>query len=99
MTPKGSVYLIHFHTKLHRAGHYLGWASDLDKRIERHKRGDGAAIMRAVVAKGIGFDVVRVFENVDRSFERRLKNRKKISGLCPTCREAKGLPPIAEVKE
>lgn len=82
------VYLIHFDRPLHHARHYLGYCNgeSLEQRIERHRRGDGSRLMRAVVAAGIGFEVVRVWEEGDRALERRLKNRKKSSKLCPVCR-------------
>lgn len=75
------VYLVCFDRPLSHARHYLGYCNDkeesLEQRIERHRRGDGAKILRAVTQAGIGFKVVRVWEDGDRELERRLKRRKK----------------------
>jgi hypothetical protein len=43
--------------------------------------------------RGIGFDVVRIWEDGDKNFERKLKNRKNSPKLCPICnpkREKRG---------
>ncbi len=84
----GTVYLIHFKKKLHHAGHYLGYSENgLEKRLERHKAGNGSKLMSAIEKAGIGWEVVRVWENVDRNFERRLKNGKNSPKLCPICKK------------
>ncbi len=82
----GMVYLIHFHRKLNRAGHYIGYTDNLEKRLLCHKSGNGSKLMKAVVVAGISWEVVRVWENVDRHFERRLKNQKNSPKLCPICK-------------
>lgn len=81
------IYLIHFERKLKHAQHYLGFCEDgnLEKRIERHRKGSGAKILRACVENGIEFKVVRVWEDGDRNFERMLKNKKNSRLLCPIC--------------
>jgi predicted GIY-YIG superfamily endonuclease len=83
----GHVYLIHFDKKLHHALHYIGFCEDgnLDSRFQTHKSGGGAKILRALNQKGIGYNIVRTWKNVDRNFERRLKNYKKSSCFCPKC--------------
>lgn len=84
------VYLIHFDKPLAHAQHYLGFVeSDLQKRIERHRSGAGAKLLRAANLAGIGWNVVKVWEDGDRNFERSLKNKKKSSCLCPICLEKK----------
>jgi len=85
----GQVYLIHFDRPLHHACHYLGYCEDgmLQARFERHLAGAGAKLLRAASAAGIGFEVVRVWKDVDRNFERALKNRHETPRLCPVCRE------------
>ena len=82
------LYLIHFDRKLHHAQHYIGFARDaktFPRRIEHHRRGSGARLMAAVVAAGIDFQVVRVWDDGDRNEERRLKNRHNGPRLCPHC--------------
>lgn len=84
------VYLIHFEQPYHHARHYIGFTDGdetLEQRIDRHRRGDGAKLLRAVSQAGIEFKVVRVWEHGDRTMERRLKSRKKAWRYCPVCRE------------
>lgn len=81
----GTVYLIHFDRPYRHAQHYIGWAKDLEKRIAQHRSGNGSKLMAAVVKKGITFEVVRTWHNVDRHFERKLKNRRCAGQLCPLC--------------
>ena len=82
------VYLIHFHKKLHHAQHYIGFVEDggLVKRMIRHRQGIGARILVAFNNGGIKYSVVRLWREKDRSFERKLKNRKKSWELCPVCK-------------
>lgn len=86
----GCVYLLHFNrplgSKKHKAQHYIGFCDNLVLRMQHHRRGSSAAIMRAVKRKRIGWEVVRVWENADRSFERRMKNAGHYARHCPTCR-------------
>lgn len=84
----GTIYLIHFDRPLAHAKHYLGWCrgDHFDKRIRSHILGNrGAKIVKAAVAAGIGFSVVATIENVDRNFERKLKNRGSCAKWCPHC--------------
>lgn len=81
------VYLIHFQTKLHHAEHYLGFVErNLAQRIKKHKAGTGAKLLAALNRAGIAWAVVRVWDDGDRAFERKLKNYKKSRCLCPVCR-------------
>lgn len=80
------VYLLHFRKKFHHAQHYIGFAeSDVQARLERHKAGQGAKLVRAVVQAGIGVQLARVWEGADRTFERTLKDKKNSRALCPVC--------------
>src|SRR5436305_13660221 len=79
-----TIYLIHFDEKLAHAQHYLGWTTNLDKRLEAHRSGNGGALMAAVTQAGIGWRVVRTW-NGTRDDERRLKRWKKIREACPDC--------------
>jgi len=80
----GIIYLIHFNDKLSHAQHYVGWTTNLEKRIKLHKSGRGSALMKAVVENGIEFTVVRTWEG-DRELERFLKNKKNTKFYCPIC--------------
>ena len=88
----GVVYLIHFDQRIGNlanpratAGHYIGFSADPPKRFSRHTAGQGAAIMRAVRAQGITWQVAATWPG-DRRLERKLKNRKHASRFCPICR-------------
>lgn len=81
------VYLICFEEKLAHAQHYIGFADhDLEQRIKKHKSGQGARILKACNERGIKWEVVRVWEDGDRTFERKLKNQKNSKCLCPKCK-------------
>lgn len=81
----GTVYLLHFSEKISgHAGHYLGWASRLEARIEHHRAGTGARLTQVAAERGISFEVARTWSG-DRNLERRLKNRKNAGRLCPVC--------------
>ena len=83
------IYLLHFHRKFGHARHYLGFCANeenLIARMERHRRGDGSRLVRAVSAAGIRWKCVRVWPSGTRTEERKLKNRRNASQLCPVCR-------------
>ncbi len=91
-SPQGSVYPVCFDGVLGdvanpkgRAGHYLGWADDVAARMAEHRAGRGARILAACVERGIAFDVVRTWADVDRTFERRMKRQHNAWRLCPRC--------------
>lgn len=84
----GVVYLICFDRPFKHARHYLGFAYNLEARIARHRSGDGARLLRAVTAAGIGWQVVRTWPDTSREFERKLKNQKATARLCPVCGKA-----------
>jgi hypothetical protein len=93
---EGTVYLLHFlepignPTNPHAmAQHYLGWALVAADRISAHTAGHGAAIVRHVQARGIGFLVAATWPGI-RALERQLKRRKHASRFCPICRTANG---------
>jgi putative endonuclease len=88
---QGTVYLLHFLEPIGNpanphamAQHHLGWALVAADRISTQTAGNGAAIVRAVQAKGIGFLVAATWPGT-RSLERRLKNRKCAPRYCPIC--------------
>jgi predicted GIY-YIG superfamily endonuclease len=84
--PTGHVYLIHFQCRYRHAGHYLGFATDLEQRLVKHRGGNGARLMEVIGQAGITWKLVRVWTG-DRNLERRLKSRKNTPRqLCPVCR-------------
>ncbi|HLE04002.1 MAG TPA: hypothetical protein VI729_05225 [Anaerolineales bacterium] len=86
----GIIYLIHFETKLHHAQHYLGFAVDLNFRLNQHHAGNGSKLMAAVHNAAIGWIVARTWRG-SRDFERRLKNLHAGPRLCPICRANLGI--------
>ncbi len=48
------VYLLHFSEAYKHAKHYLGSADDLEARLERHRRGNGARLIQVIAQAGIG---------------------------------------------
>ena len=83
------VYLIHFDPPYKHARHYLGWARNIDKRVAHHLAGRGARLTQVAADVGIQMEMVRVWPDADRTFERELKNRKNTPKLCPRCTEPK----------
>ena len=79
-----TVYLLHFCRPLHHAQHYLGYAGDLDQRIDQHRTGNGARLVRVCAEHGIDFLLVRTWEG-GRDLERHLKNQHNGRKLCPIC--------------
>lgn len=81
------VYLIHFDKPYRHARHYIGFTDNMDRRMHEHEFNcNGARLLQVVREAGIGFRVVRTWPDGDRSLERKLKNWKKSSCLCPVCR-------------
>ena len=81
----GTIYLIHFDQPFGHARHYIGWARNLDARLDHHRRGTGANLIKHVNNAGITWRVARVWENRDRNYERTLKQRGH-TRKCPICK-------------
>jgi len=81
----GSVYLVHFARKYHGKQHYLGFSTDVPKRIKAHHAGRGAPLLGAVTKQGIPWRVARTWKKKDGFFEQRLKRGFALKDLCPVC--------------
>lgn len=84
------VYLVHLDQPYvdpngRSVQHYLGYSERLARRMAHHRSGTGAAFLRAVALANIPFRVVRIWHPGTRTMERRLKNYKHSSRLCPVC--------------
>lgn len=82
-----TLYLLHFDRPLGHAAHYLGYSKTEDavaKRVEAHRVGKGSTLMAALRAAGIGFTLVRLWPNGERTDERRLKGHGS-PRYCPRC--------------
>lgn len=88
-----AVYLIHFHKPISPDSpcqHYIGYAENVGARVMHHRKGTSAVrLFQVAKERGIGFDVVRIWEDGDKNFERKLKNRKNSPKLCPVCKGEK----------
>lgn len=80
-----SVYILHFSTPLKHARHYVGYAKDVDARIECHRSGTGARITQVCNEQGITYQIARVFKGKGRTFEHKLKRTHKVKVYCPIC--------------
>jgi predicted GIY-YIG superfamily endonuclease len=82
-------YLLHFERPIspdHRCQHYLGFTTDLQRRIAEHRTGQAARLTEVAAERGIAFVVAKVWPDGDRRLERKLKNRHG-SRLCPICNQ------------
>lgn len=79
------LYLIHFSKPFKHAQHYRGFCKDgeLQKRLDRHRAGNGAKLIRIIMATGIEWELAATFDG-DKKAERTLK-KKAIADICPIC--------------
>lgn len=94
-----TVYLLHFDRRIsenHTCQHYLGSASNLNKRLALHKSGKGARLTQVANERGIEYSIVRTWEG-DRTLERKLKKQKNAPRLCPVCRELRNVEPLLDM--
>jgi predicted GIY-YIG superfamily endonuclease len=85
--PLGTVYLFHFDQRYEHAGHYTGWAEDLDHRVAEHLAGHGARLIEVITQAGISFRLARTWPGVTRARERQLKRQGGASRHCPICQD------------
>lgn len=78
------TYLIHFERPYQHARHYLGWTTDLWRRLRRHRKGRGARLLQVIQEAGIGWRLVRVWFG-PRTIERALKRHGSGARHCPIC--------------
>jgi len=85
-----SVYILHFEQSYFHARHYVGYSKFPIRRLERHLAWNEQALIVAVKKAGIRIHLARVWPDADKSFERKLKNRKHTARYCPLCRAQQG---------
>jgi hypothetical protein len=92
----GDLYLLHFCQRLgtgkHSIQHYLGFTPDLETRLDKHRRGQGARITQVLKERGIGWDVVAVWPG-NRQVENALKLHSA-TRICPVCTPSPRIPLI-----
>lgn len=83
-----TIYLLHFDTPLHHAGHYIGCTKDLENRLLLHSKGQSSSrLMSAIHKLGIGFRLARAW-SAPQGFttESQLKKTYRNGArLCPIC--------------
>ena len=85
-----TTYLIHMDRPVGRSMHYVGKTKNLTQRVEQHRKGKnskGAALLAEANKRGINWSVVATWQDDTPTgeMERRLKRRKRIAPLCPSC--------------
>ena len=83
-----TVYLLHFARPYAHAKHYIGVATNLERRLHQHRKGCGARLMEVLALAGIDFTLARTWKG-DRRRERQLKKQGGASRLCPLCKQTK----------
>ena len=89
------LYLLHFSRRLRHAGHYLGYADDVERRVAEHLAAGSKAspLVRAAIAAGAAVELVRTWPEGDRTLERRLKRHNHGPRLCPVCNPTQEVRP------
>jgi predicted GIY-YIG superfamily endonuclease len=80
----GTVYLLHFDQPYKHARHYVGWASNVKRRLAEHQAGHGARLLAVVRAAGIGWQLARMWPG-SRARERQIKRQGGHARKCPLC--------------
>ncbi len=82
----GRIFRVHMARALHGARHYLGFSTDVPRRVKRHKAGRGAPLLGEATRRGIPWRVVRTWRKKDGYFEQELKRGHALARLCPMCK-------------
>jgi predicted GIY-YIG superfamily endonuclease len=80
----GTVYLLHFDRPYQHARHYVGWATNVKRRLAEHEAGRGARLLAVVAEAGIGWQLARLWPG-SRVRERQIKNQGGHARHCPLC--------------
>src|SRR5579885_2387669 len=85
---QGTIYLLHYTKRTSRGRqHYLGWAKDPFRRLQRHRAGSGATDTKIVVAEGAAMVMAQTWPGT-LALERRIKQwrRARRAGVAGICR-------------
>ena len=66
------------------AGHYVGWARNVKRRLAEHEAGRGARLLAVVRQAGIGWTLARMWPG-SRARERQIKRQGGHARQCPLC--------------
>lgn len=83
----GEVYIIHLHSPLGHARHYVGFSKKVEKRLYYHRTNQGSHFLRVANERGIEYTLAVRFAGTKHD-ERRLKNISHIKAYCPFCSES-----------
>lgn len=82
------IYLLHFERPINPdrpCQHYLGYAADVDRRLEDHASGQGSRLTQHALRLGIGWQLVRTWAG-EKDTEKYLKTVYRNGRLlCPVC--------------
>ncbi len=86
MDYKNVCYLIHFDKPVggSKAQHYLGFSTDLQRRVASHRASTTSGLTGRANRAGIPWRVVRVWRDADLDSEKALKRLGGVN-LCPIC--------------
>lgn len=84
------LYLLHFDPRYKHAGHYLGYSTNIDRRVAEHLAGvpPCSPLVRAAIIAGSTVTLARTIDGGTRTLERRMKRSGGLSRHCPVCRAA-----------
>lgn len=82
------LYLLHFTPRYRHAGHYLGYADDIDRRVGEHLScgGRSSPLVAAAIAAGSTVTLARTYPGASRRRERSIKRAGGLGRSCPICR-------------
>lgn len=90
----GGCYLIHFDKPVRgKCQHYIGYAPNVGKRIQKHLDGQGSQLTRIAVRNGITFRVVKIWQDEGLNFKAQLKKRAEGPRLCHLCNKSRKRSP------
>ena len=82
----GSIYLICLDEPYKHVKHYIGFSTNgVTNRLNAHRKGHGSKLLRHVNNHHISYRITRVWSNVTRHDERKLKKQRNAKRFCPRC--------------
>lgn len=82
------IYVLHFHTRLAHAEHYVGSTQNLKARLAAHAEGHGSRLTRELHRRGTAWTLSALYETSKRNqlrIERTLKQQKNGPRYCTLC--------------
>lgn len=83
-----TIYVLHFTKPIDHRKHYVGYTTDLDRRLAQHRSGEGAKLVGAVMRSGGNFVLalaLKVPFTRAQSVERYIKTHGSGMHICPLC--------------